>query len=235
MKKLNVLVALLVAALMAAPALAGTVVLPGLVNTGGTGVVGTLDADYDLQFSPFPNDYDVSDGFRFPEYMKVADIGAYEVYKPKVWVTPPQGANWIGPNPSGDNTDGLSSDRPGWYFYTLKFDVSAGMAPYLEVSGNWATDNDSIMQLNGVELTGIYTGPKDFGKLTPFVVNGFEAGVNKLTFIVRNLPLPGNPDHGNPTGLLVCDLTAKVPEPASVAVWSVLCAIAGIAIWRRRK
>ena len=220
MKKLNVLVALLVVALMAAPALAGTVVLPGLVNTGGTGVVGTPDSAYDI--------LDGAPG---------GVTEAYEVAKPGVWVAAPAGSNWIGPdllmeddNPATGPQGALDNDPVGDYTYTLTFDVAAAYVPYLQITGKWATDNGATMKLNGTTLEWA-TPYEGFRKLSAFTIaSGFQNGENTLTFVVNNAT-----GSGNPSGLLVCDLAAKVPEPASVAVWSVLCAIAGIAVWRRRK
>ena len=115
------------------------------------------------------------------------------------WLTPTaaDSAAWIGPDIAGGNQGALDDDpNPIWWFYDLTFTTSSATPT---VSGNWASDNNSLIYLNGVS-TGFSVGPAQFGALTPFSISsGFAPGVNILTFAVYNAAQTG----GNPSGLIV--------------------------------
>lgn len=126
------------------------------------------------------------------------------------WVTD-SGANWIGP------VDGSGNAPVGLYSYTLSFDLSGFDLSTVEVTGKWASDNESTVLLND-NATGFTGESEAFQSLEDFTISsGFVDGINTLTFEVNN-PSGRSP---NPTGLLVTDLSGTgtlVPEPASLAV-----------------
>jgi hypothetical protein len=165
---------------------------------------------------------------------------AYRVRPAGVWSAEPgdNSAHWIGPdlvlqNGGATGQNPLDSD-PGSntipYVYSLAINVDAGTAPYLTISGKWATDNDSEIFLNGVS-TGQTRGIQDFGSLLGFTVSGFVAGLNTLEIKVINRVQTS----GNPSGLLVTNVMGAVPEPAAVAVWGFLGLVGFTATRRLRR
>lgn len=215
MKKLiTICVALTFA--MAGPAMGGpTIVLPGLYNTGvdDDGVRlpdTTLEMHYELTFVPSG-----------PGDAIVIDPSVYGVTS-GAWVGAPADAQWIGP------TGGGTTDPAGWYHYDLTLDVPTSAAPWLVISGNWATDNSGEIWLNNVN-TGI-SRPEaySFNSLVPFEVTGFLPGENTLQFRVSNWPQA----TGNPTGLLVSDMVATIPAPGAILLGSIGVGLVG---WLRRR
>lgn len=219
MKKYGLILIVLLVAALAIPASAGVVVVDGLVNTGVGIGVGQEDLNWTLA-GP--------EGVETPYRVKRAD---------RHWVAEPGDANWIGPDLSvqggGAPQKGYANDPVGEYTYLLTFDVNAAWVPYLQITGKFATDNNSSMWLNDHQVA--TTGYADFGAFNDFVISDyFEIGVNTLKIVVTN-GTPSGTDT-NPSGLIVAGLTATVPEPLSVAVWSFLCMVGvGVALWRRRK
>ena len=155
--------------------------IPGLFNTGvdDLGVVlplGTVDPHYSMT-GPVPSAMAIN------EYHN--------------WITAPPGSRWIGPS------DGGQSDPPGEYIYTLTFDLSGFDPASVNISGQWTSDNGSIIRLNGIE-TSFSVPPIDpFRYLHSFnLTTGFVEGLNTLEFVVTNNP----GSMGNPTGLLVAEI-----------------------------
>ena len=124
------------------------------------------------------------------------------------WIANQTTADWI--NPTGTGTSNLP---PGNYDYETTFDLTGLVPGTAKLSGNWATDNNSCIYLNGVN-TGQCTAFAAFGGLTAFsITSGFQAGVNTLEFKVTN-----GATTNNPTGLLVeiAGTASPVPEPSSL-------------------
>ena len=95
------------------------------------------------------------------------------------------------------------------------------------LSGEWATDNSAKIYLNGLD-TGFTKGWTGFTALTSFVItSGFKDGLNTLEFRVIN----GNETSGNPTGLLVTNLTL-IPVPATILLGFLDLGAGG---WKLRK
>jgi hypothetical protein len=115
---------------------------------------------------------------------------------------------WVGP------TGGSDIAPAGNYMYTLTFDLS-GLDPATAViSGQWSSDNQSVIILNGINTT--FTSPfAGFGVLHSFLINeGFLPGINMLQFLVTNPQIP--PGDPNPTGLLVQNLQGHAVVKAKV-------------------
>ena len=132
---------------------------------------------------------------------------------PSSWVVAPAGSAWIGP--LGGNSNGLA----GLYLYDFAFDLT-GLDPSTAIMlGDWATDNDALLYLNGA-ATGYSKTLFGFQTLDPFsLTSGFGPGINTLEFRVNNI--------SGPTGLLVANLRASadlgppggaIPEPGTMAL-----------------
>ena len=119
------------------------------------------------------------------------------------WVLNTSTADWISPSASGND-----SWPVGTYDYQTTFNL-VGDPLTAQLMGQWASDNDACIFLNGVN-TNACTGFEDFGHLTSFLIaSGFKSGSNTLDFIVNN--------GGGPTGVFVeISGTENVPEPSSL-------------------
>ena len=179
----------------------------GLFSTGVDDVGKVLlDGQVDLH-------YEIDGGF----------LPSYAIAKAPAWAEPPANASWIGPSSSTEN------DPVRNYSYTTSFILNGFDPDTATITGNWATDNDAHIYLNG-----LYTGnSKDiFGyeTLAPFsITKGFVPGLNVLEIRVNNYPSA----RDNPTALLLSDVeghAAPVPEPHS---WSLLLASITALTWRR--
>ena len=148
---------------------------------------------------------------------------------PGVWVANNAGSRWIGPN-----SDSQGRAEEGVYAYETTFTLpSFADLSSVVISGLWATDNQGLdIVINGVS-TGQMTGTTDFNTLTSFsITDNFVHGTNTIRFRLENLPATPNP-----TGLRVDQIQGSfsaVPEPATVAMWS-LFGLAGVAFGVRRR
>jgi hypothetical protein len=219
LRNLNLVVAT-AAALFALPA-AAVVPIAGLVNTGqvsggGTVTVGIVqEQNWVLNTEVTPWNSGVNNDF---------PIGP--------WLLEDSVSRWI--TPTSNVADNFDPEVPGFYNYTLSFDLTGFLPGTASFNGRFAVDNelDSIT-LNGNPVT--QGGAGGFSFWTSFAsAGGFVAGPNTLQFTVRNLA-----GSGNPTGLRVEILgsavtAAGVPEPAS---WALLIAGFGLigAMARRRR
>lgn len=167
----------------------------GIDNSGNLLLEGDIDSQYTLM-NPF--------GEIVPAYAIGNGVGS--------WVNSVQDGNnaqWIAP----DNPDENWLMIPGDWLYSINFDLTGFDVNSASISGQWSTDNEAVMYLNGID-TGISSPNLAYTDYHSFTITGgFLEGTNTLTFSVYN--------DGGPTGLLVniTDASADpsaVPEPTTI-------------------
>ena len=142
------------------------------------------------------------------------------------WIGNDSTSAWIGPDDGND-----ANGPPGSYTYETTFSLANFDPDEAVINGLVATDNDLLdILLNGTS-TGISSS--GFADFVPFSIDsGFASDTNTLQFVVNN----GAPT--GPTGLRVSlsgFAQAAVPEPTSIALWSLL-GLAGVGFgWFRWK
>ena len=156
-----------------------------------------------------------------PHYILSGPTGniAYTVPYPTVWVTPPGGSSWIGPQVHSDE---LTCDPPAVYSYALNFCLTNLNPDTAVIMGYWGSDNTSSIWLNGID-TG-FNQEFQFLELKEFILQvgqniSFLSGLNTLEFRVTNWD---NGNHGNPSGLLVSGLygtASPIPEPSTMLLF----------------
>jgi len=145
------------------------------------------------------------------------------------WLAETSTSRWL--TPSANAADSFNPSADGIYRYTETFSLTGLKAATATLSGRFASDNtiDAVL-LNGTAITG---SGGSFQSFTTFNSTGgtFNAGVNTLTFVLRNFAQNG----GNPTGLRVevTGTAAIVPEPAMWGLLVVGFGLVGVATRRR--
>lgn len=131
------------------------------------------------------------------------------------WVANTSSSQWINATGVGDGTESA-----GVYVYTLTFFLNGLDPSTAQITGQWASDNQSEIFLNGIN-TGIANGSSGFGSLTSFsLTSDFVAGENQLQFYVTQNPPTGKED---PEGLQVNIFGAtadSVPEPTLLSLFA---------------
>ncbi len=199
--------------------------IPGLYNTGvdGSGAplpnnAAALDPHYQITTNPNATG----------PAAHVEDESAFPIAGP--WINNSATSKWIAPE---FNTAGSAA---GDYTYQLEFDLTGLDPTTAEITGAWATDNaGGDILLNGDVVD---SGNNGFGGLVDFAIpvgSPFIDGINTLEFTLNNAAV-------GYTGLRVegisgtAALATEVPEPASIAIWSLIgLAFAGCAYLKRRK
>jgi len=198
----------------------------GVDNFGNALPVSTADPHWSLLY------------FATPSGLPAVSMTPHFAWVDPVSVTPD--ARWIGPV-SSPSTDPQFPNNVFTYSLSFNIDPSVNLTT-LGLVGNWASDNQSGIWLNGLytgnfNLAGTFEGGDgSYANLKPFnLTSGFQHGPNSLQFILFNDSIAGGaPGYLNPTGLLVSDL-ASVPEPGSIVFWGLFGVIGGVAYMTRRK
>jgi len=199
-------------------ALALTVALLPLAFAHAWQVTGLFNSGVDNNGNPLPP------GSPDPHYTLTYNNQTGPAYvrgNYSAWVPAPTGSAWIGPAAS------QSGDPSGYFTYSIQWwlDPQGDDPAQLTLSGYWASDNHSWIQLNS-QPTGYSLGAYGFQALQFFQITGLQAGWNTLDFLVYNAPTSwGTP---TPTGLLVSDLRITgptgIPLPEAGSTFSILAA-----------
>jgi len=198
-------------------ALSAQVSISGIFNTGvnDTGEVlaaGSQDSHYSISSS---------------------DTGASSLYT----VGPYEGAwtsdssstsSWISPYQDSGEASNIYTTQDTVYYYSLTFSIDTmdNLSAYdIDISGSWASDNESSLYLNGLDAANLIahsnTNEGSYQTPTTFFLDAslLSPGNNTLTFAVTNDR--SNYTWGNPTGLKVAFDTisaSAVPEPSTYAL-----------------
>jgi hypothetical protein len=210
MKLFAITATLLVVASVAHAAPITTLWNTGVDATGTPLPNNALDTHYSLFSGPIvgaPRAANDSNGYPLPPWIGNDSISA-----------------WIGPV-----SDSQLNGFAGVYDYRTTFSLTGFSAASAVITGQWATDNEGFILINGVS-TG-HTSSSQYSAFTAFTItSGFVAGLNTIDFFVVNV-------RHSPTGLRVEQTgTANpnaVPEPAALALFGVGAAMLGLA--RRRR
>ncbi len=125
------------------------------------------------------------------------------------WVANDSNSRWIAPLAA----DADGSAAPGTYTFQTTIDLTGYVASTAVLSGRWSADNEGVnVYLNGTALNLHRPGPNPGSGVEGFraysdftIAGGWQAGVNTLTFVIRNDPLASGSTTPNPVGLRVDD------------------------------
>ena len=198
-----------------------------LLFTGRTWAQGTLTGVYSTGVDDSGNV--LPPGQTDPHYtITSSPLGATnattDAFIPAEWVGNTASSGWINATGNGSDTEAL-----GDYTYTLSFSMDGFDLSTAQISGEWTSDNESEIFLNGVD-TGYFSGTNGFDAFSPFsLTSGFVSGENQLQFVVTQEAVPGGGPI-NPEGLQVniTSATASVPEPTTLP----LVGLAGLLLGR---
>jgi hypothetical protein len=143
---------------------------------------------------------------------------AYNNLPNLAWLANGPDSQWLMPH--------VTSSPGGNYIYQTTFNIPSGYDPATaSISGWWSSDNEGITAwLNNGPLTGFpVPGSASFNVMTPFTIThgisgaNFHAGLNTLTFQVRNRGISGIDANATETGIRV-QFTASGMNPAPVII-----------------
>jgi uncharacterized protein (TIGR03437 family) len=148
----------------------------GVASTGVLLADGAVDSHYKLVASPDPN---------------FAGLNAVTVNS-NAFPIPPSTANgpnskWIGPP-----ADAGVGNSPGTYTYRTTFDLTGLNAVTARLAGQWASDNEGVMKLNGNTVS-TSSAPSFTGWVSFTINTGFVAGINTLDLVVTIGPPDASP------------------------------------------
>jgi hypothetical protein len=147
------------------------------------------------------------------------------------WTPNNAGSQWI-----SDHADVNVDSAETTFTYVTTFTLPAGITSF-SITGNWLTDNNSAMYLNGNLVTTIPVLDSFDGGLQPFSINTLAwanlGGSNTLSFDVTNASQAAQP---NPAGLRVEITGAEyqvIPEPGTFVL--IGAGFVGLALLRRKR
>lgn len=164
----------------------------------------------------------------------VYDTAYATTNNPGTWVTSGADFQWI--NPTGIGVDNLpcracETPIPGYsfadYFYSTTFDLTGTDLASVYIEYLVASDNAVNISINNIFI-GHYSGFSAFDTVVLDDQMWFVDGMNTLLFGVNN-----SATAPNPTGLIVNVIAARVPEPATLALFGL--GLAGMGFARRKK
>jgi hypothetical protein len=188
----------------------------GVDNSGNTLALGATDAHYT-----------VSGG---AATFAVNQAQGYAGY----WLAPNSTSEWITPLLGAGNTASASA-AGGNYVYQTTFDLTGINLATTLIKGNVTADNGiTDILINGHSTGFAMGGPNSgaYGSFNSFSINnGFQSGLNTLTFDVVN--------GSGPTGLRVNfngtgSILTPVPEPETWAMMVAGFGMMGLMVRRRR-
>jgi hypothetical protein len=146
----------------------------------------------------------------------------------KSWVANTSSSQWINATGLGDEIE-----PTGLYIYTLTFSLNGFDPSTAQITGEWASDNQSEIFLNGSNTSFANGGTNGFKSLAPFsITSDFVTGENELQFYVTQIPPTGKMD---PEGLQVDIFSATadpVPEPVTLSLFAL--SMLGIYVIKKR-
>ncbi len=144
-------------------------------------------------------------------------------------------SQWVGPVGAGVN----APDGPPGNLYTVKtiIDLTGMHLAGFRIDGFWISDNfGRDIVVNGLSTGQTNTGqhfdpPSAFSGNAFSLSTGLVAGPNEIEFVWENTPFgPSNPTH------VRIEFDSFVPEPTTLAIWSILGGIGLLAGgWRRKR
>src|SRR5450759_4762412 len=148
----------------------------GVASTGVLLADGAVDSHYKLVASSDPN-------FAGPNAVTVYS-NAFPI---PPWTANGPNSKWIGPR-----ADAGVGNSPGTYTYRTTFDLTGLNVVTARLAGQWASDNEGVMKLNGNTVS--TSSEASFTGWVPFTINtGFVAGINTLDLVVTIGPPDANP------------------------------------------
>jgi hypothetical protein len=143
-------------------------------------------------------------------------------------------SRWIGPN----NANDLASPD-GVYDFQITFDLTGLNPSTANILGLWASDDDSIIKLNGAATGNSVGGSSPYAAFKSFsILSGFVAGINTLDFIVTNENCPSCGAAGNPAALRVeftSGTAVATPLPAALPLFATGLSALGLFGWRSKR
>lgn len=188
---------------------AGTVTIPGLFatgvdNAGRLFAPASVDPHYRLIAVPAPDTAGaayavINNGFPFDGH----------------WIANGPASQWIAPHANENDFNGGVTEPVGTYTYETTFDLTELDPAAAHITGQVSADNTVVqVLLNGKDVGNASANGEQYRGFAPLDIHGgFVAGVNRLDFVVTNLPLADPKNAHNPSAF-----RAELAGTAAVAV-----------------
>jgi len=150
-----------------------------------------------------------------------------------LWIGDNTTSRWLRPNNGTAPFAGNDSDPIGFYTWQTQFTLNPGQVASANITGRFASDDQASMSLNGNFIAATASGTS-FTTWTPFTLDnaaGYQAGLNTLTFQVRNL---SNTGARAASGLRVEFASVHLPEGGEIAGLTMGLCVA-LFLWNSKK